>query len=184
VTVDTRPILTRGVCSSVVGADGDVAGHVALVDADDVFLAALLKRLRDAGVGSPTAVFESGAGCHAWVTGVRDASATADLLAAAEDDPGHLSFGLDRGYWRIRTAPKVDADGDVYREAPRFVRWVVPDDPDGSVRISAPHVDLVASMDGAGTPDPGPWERVGDRVRWEQYATFTDCGKAVARRAE
>lgn len=141
--------VTRAVESGVFGADGDLLGHVGLIDMDEVALADAVdvaRRLRGDAV-----VLRSSERCyHVWCLAVRSLDRWLHDLDRLDGlDPEHVSLSLNRETMVLRTERKTALDNARDSTvAPRpSVRRMIRDDI-STVPHSRPHLRvLVEELD-------------------------------------
>jgi hypothetical protein len=180
-------LLTSGVRSPVFAGneDGETeeVGHVALLDWDDHVGPERARELLDEhDVTGPTVFWRSSEGSwHGWNLEVRRFADTASLMDDLEDDGKHRSIGETRGWWRLRTGPKVYESGMTYKPAPKQVGYDLRS-ADGP--ISWPHLKLVAYL--SDRPEyvdrmDDEYDLAGHSLLASQYVTFTDPEKQLHR---
>ena len=175
-------VITEGITSQVV-EDGDVSGHVLLLDYDDgISYADLVQDV--GGLEGFTAVFESSPGSfHVWNLSIRSLEDTALLKLRLRDDDLHAGTGYRAGRYVIRLGPKrvvmEDGSEEQYKEAPVLRDcWYNPT----AQPQSAAHLGLLANdhdraadeisiMRGA---ERSPPEERGEGLMISQYMTATD----------
>ena len=140
-------LTTKGVTSEV-KSDGEVIGHVVLMDYDGG--CNYDRVISDASqFPGATAVFESSPGSwHVWNTTVCDRDGAALRMLSCKCDPMHISVGYRRGRWTIRFGAKTRVNASAgseeqpepYKSAPELMDWWVneTDEPQ-----SRPHINLL-----------------------------------------
>lgn len=179
---------TKGVTSEV-KEDGEVVGHITLLDYDDSQghdYSRLMKDCKD--MPGLTAVFESSPGSwHVWNTTVRSFDQTALTMLSCKCDPMHISVGYRRGRWTLRFGPKNRANASAgreelpeeYKASPEPLQWWVNEPPNPILQQqSHGHINLICSLFGEeGIKDRLAERRTspcGDHYRVEAYRTMTD----------
>lgn len=181
-------LTTAGVTSHVFDAEGDLLGHVLLLDLDGADLLDASKVADD--LDGVSAVLRSSEGSwHVWGLGTRDLrEATLTALSYGSADDSHVGASWRRGYAVLRAAPKVREEGEVYKDAPTVVR--VSSTGAHERPQSRPHAAMLRSLvarqgeevDGpedALSPSHGGAEWVGEEsdLRLDSYMTVTDAEK-------
>ena len=185
-------VSTAGATSHVF-EDGEVVGHVLLLDLDGATFLDAVKVADD--LDGVAAVLRSSEGSHhIWCLDVRDfREQTVRALSYHAGDDAHVGSSWRRGYAVLRVVGKVRADGATYKRRPT-VRHVSPSGAEGD--HSAAHGAMLRSLVEEQPEDPqgdqsalGPTDGpesvryVGDAddLRLDSYQTFTDDGKAALR---
>jgi len=187
-------VSTAGATSHVF-EDGEVVGHVLLLDLDDADLLDAVKVADD--LEGVAAVLRSSEGSHhIWCLDVRDLREQAvRALSYYAGDDAHVGSSWRRGYAVLRVVGKVREDGSAYKCRPS-VQHVSPSGAEGD--HSAAHAAMLRSLIEGQPDDPqgdasalgatdGPEtvRYVGDAddLRLDSYQTLTDDGKAALRGA-
>lgn len=153
--IDNDPIhdhiLNAKGVTSAVKVDGEVIGHILLLDYDDGS-SSFNRLMRDCkDMPGLTAVFESSPGSwHVWNTSVRSFDGAALTMLSCKCDPMHISVGYRRNKWTLRYGPKttvnagegdtVDDLDDEYKSAPEPLSfWANETD----MPQSLPHIKLI-----------------------------------------
>jgi hypothetical protein len=185
-------VSTAGATSHVF-EDGEVVGHVLLLDLDGAEFLDAVKVADD--LDGVAAVLRSSEGSHhVWCLDVRDLrEQTVRALSYHAGDDAHVGSSWRRGYGVLRVVGKVREDGSAYKCRPS-VRHVSPSGASGD--HSAAHAAMLRSLIEAdpSTPqgdasalDPTDGAEsvryVGDAddLRLDAYQTYTDDGKAALR---
>lgn len=181
-------VSTAGATSHVF-EDGEVVGHVLLLDLDGATLLDAVKVADD--LDGVAAVLESSEGSHhIWCLDVREfREQTVRALCYHAGDDAHVGSSWRRGYAVLRVVGKVDRDGDTYKRRPT-VRHVSPSGASGD--HSAAHAAMLRSLiedqgeapqgdpsalDPAHAPESVRYAGDADDLRVDSYQTLTDAGK-------
>jgi hypothetical protein len=179
-------VTTAGVTSQVY-ENGDVMGHVALLDLDDEPLIEAVKVADH--LDAVAAVLRSSDGSHhIWglhIDELREQTLCALSYNAVDDS--HVGASWRRGYGVLRVTAKVRENGEAYKRRPTVVH-VSPSGADGP--HSGAHAAMLRTlMEEQGDEPRGDWgvlkpsqsavEYVGDDdLRLDHYQTLTDAGKS------
>lgn len=193
-TPEEAVVQTAGVTSQVFN-DGDVIGHVLLLDLDNVDYIEAVQVADD--LDAVAAVLESSEGSHhIWSLGVDTLrQQTIRGLSYHASDDAHVGASWRRGYAVLRAFRKVRDDGETYKERPTL-HHVSTAGAEG--RHSAAHavmlqvlrreqseavsgeVDAARGIDHL-SPEAVEWVGDDDDLRLDKYQTLTDDGKAALR---
>lgn len=172
-------VTTAGVTSHVY-AEGEVVGHVLLLDLDASDPLAAHK-VADA-LDGVTALFESSEGSyHVWslsVDAFRERTLTALSYRAADD--AHAGASWRRGYSVLRFVSKVREDGETYKERPTLLdaQRGESDRPQSAAHLAM--LESIATDQGVTLGfDVDAVSTVGDAddLRLDSYQTLSDDGK-------
>lgn len=178
--VDDGLLRASGLSSEVGGVDG-VAGHILMLDYDDVedVFGVVSEVERIPGV---SVVLESSPGSyHGYNLGVRPIEEQITDAARKNGEMSHVRQSARRGYFVLRWTAKVhEADGAVYKPAPQIINVSVSE---SGLPQSDPHLRLFANQAREQGEDSyakaletarEDVETVGEGVRIDHYQTGTD----------
>jgi hypothetical protein len=191
---DDAVVTTAGVTSHVYD-DGEVVGHVLLLDLDgEEFIDAV--KVADHLDGVAAVLRSSRGSHHIWCLDVQPFREQAlRALSYHAGDDGHVGASWRRGYAVLRVVGKVDADGETYKRRPT-VMHVSPSGAEGP--HSAAHAAMLRSLieeqgeepqgdpstlDPSHAPQSVVYEGDADDLRLDQYETLTDDAKDALREA-
>jgi hypothetical protein len=169
--IESEILTTKSICSNVVDSAGEVAGHMVLLDYDDMEENQVKSRIDD--VPGINIVLRSSEGSfHVWNLCVQSLEKTACRQVLLRDDTNHVRNGISSGRWRLRIGPKEYRNGEVYKSRPELV--TVGLNPTDQPQ-SRPHMDVAKALwDIPEPPAALSFEWAGETAGTDQYATMTD----------
>jgi hypothetical protein len=185
--VANHMVSASGLSSGVPDGDGDVLGHVLMLDYDDVRdILAIIGDLEP--MDGVSVVLESSSGSyHGYNLSVRPFADAIVDGARSESDLRHVRASARRGYYVLRITDKLRGDGEVYKDAPTPV-WVGVSDSDRPQ--SEGHLRM---LEDAAREDDRPdladdladaqerLQTIGDGTLVDHYLTVDDYLKSAAR---
>lgn len=162
--------VTQGVESGVFDADGDLLGHVGLLDLDGVTEGEARRGARE--VPGATALLRSSEDdYHVWSLAVRPLSEWIETADSLGVDAAHVELSESRGCSVLRLDAKVSTEtGETVVSAPDLLGT---EGTDGYGPLSAPHARLLADEFGA-TVDTARGEWVGQSVETRVFLAHID----------
>ena len=167
-------LTTKGVRSYVYDENGDVIGHILLLDYDGSHTDMQVEREINELPGITALLESSPNSYHAWNLTVRSMENTALKAMRTHCDPKHVQIGFRSGRWVLRIGSKESRSGNEYKSPPELLRVIYnhPDNPEAAPQ-STGHFNLLRAMYGV-DDIPVPLEWVGDSYSVEHYRTITD----------